>query len=707
MKIQTGNFGNALPQDQGARRVADTNAGAIAQGAAQLAQTGQQVIMQQQAKDLQEFEQKKATQERITSLNKLTAAELEADRIGGELYDRVKRGEIDTATAQAEYGKTWSEFQKTQLADVADPEHKQLLDAQFGQYRARQYRRFNIAEREAFDAKAKGDFTGLYDNIVQLSIKDPVKAKQKLADALMVAPFAQDEKARIAQRGAQEIDTAQVKYQINQAGDNVEQLKALQAELRAKDKYTGLQPDTKESYWASIQGKIDQVGRAAQVQKNQREQEAKGAIGDFESQILTGLPLNDQYFQGLQDKVAGTTYEPVYRTMVRKYARIQKLAAQPLPDQQKQMRELEAAAATTPTANATNVAQTLAAYRRILSESKKLAENDPLQRYAQLTGKNFAPLNFGDLSTPEGASQMIGQLRGRIIGLAEIRRYDGIVAPANAFFPEETKAIKELLKKLPDEAKIALTMNIVEAGRNGQEYNSSLIGGTVAAITDGDNALRYATFAEMRGAKAKNAGYRVSDLIMVGDRARKDKTVPLPQDAKLQESINLSLDGAVPVGTKKHSEISNIAKMIYAGLVAKDGASVDTTDLDENIAKTAIDLATGGITTYQDKKIIKPYGMDDDEFQNKVDSALRIAAASAGLDYDSINDSPLEQPQIGVEGQYYISDGMGGSVINPKTKKPLIVNVKDAPNIQTPRLNQKKAPTSITISPMIDVEIGQ
>ena len=187
MKIQTGNFGNALPQDQGVRRVADTNAGAIAQGAAQLAQTGQQVIMQQQAKDLQEFEQKKATQERITSLTKLTAAELEADRIGGELYDRVKRGEIDTTTAQTEYSKTWSEFQKTQLSDVADPEHKQLLGAQFGQYQARQYGRFNIAEREAFDAKAKGDFTGLYDNIVQLSIKDPVKAKQKLADALMVA----------------------------------------------------------------------------------------------------------------------------------------------------------------------------------------------------------------------------------------------------------------------------------------------------------------------------------------------------------------------------------------------------------------------------------------------------------------------------------------------------------------------------------------
>lgn len=675
MKIQTGNFGNALPQDQGVRRVADTNAGAIAQGAAQLAQTGQQVIMQQQAKDLQEFEQKKATQERITSLTKLTAAELEADRIGGELYDRVKRGEIDTATAQAEYGKTWSEFQKTQLADVADPEHKQLLGAQFGQYQARQYGRFNIAEREAFDAKAKGDFTGLYDNIVQLSIKDPTKAKQKLADALMVAPFAQDEKTRIAQRGAQEIDTAQVKYRINQAGDNVEQLKALQAELRAKDKYTGLQPDTKESYWASIQGKIDQVGRAEQVQKNQREQEAKGAIGDFESQILTGLPLNDQYFQGLQDKVAGTTYEPVYRTMVRNYARIQKFAAQPLPEQQKQTRELEAAAATTPTANATNVAQTLAAYRRIQSESKKLAENDPLQRYAQLTGKNFAPLNFSDLSTPEGASQMIGQLRGRIIGLAEIRRYDGVIAPANAFFPEETKAIKELLKKLPDEAKIALTMNVVEAGRNGQEYNNSLIGGTVAAITEGDNALRYATFAEMRGAKAKNAGYKVSDLILTGDRARKNKTIPLPQDAALQAEINAELDGAIPVGTNKHSDASAITKMIYAGLVAKSGATEDAKTVNADLVATAVTLATGGITTYQDKKVIKPYGMDDDEFQNKVDVGLKQAAAAAGLSYDDLDNSPLEPIQSGAEGVYHVSDGMGGVVINPKTKRPLEVVV--------------------------------
>lgn len=676
MKIQTGNFGNALPQDQGARRVADTNAGAIAQGAAQLAQTGQQVIMQQQAKELQEFEQKKATQERITSLTKLTAAELEADRIGGELYDRVKRGEIDTATAQTEYSKTWSEFQKTQLADVADPEHKQLLGAQFGQYQARQYGRFNVAEREAFDAKAKGDFTGLYDNIVQLSIKNPAKAKQKLADALMVAPFAQDEKARIAQRGAQEIDTAQVKYQINQAGDNVDQLKALQAELRAKDKYTGLQPDTKESYWASIQGKIDQIGRAAKVQNDQRDRVAQQSIANLTKQVQSGGMIDPQVWLDAENKTQGTAFAGQVKNLRQNAVAIQTYSGLPLSVQADQLRQMETAFKNKATKDPVAMQQWLKVYKDIHSQNLKKAKEAPLEYMASLTGQAQPPLNFDALMQPNGTRALSGQLGERMSAIAAMQNRDGYQVAANPFYPEEVAAIKNVLKRVGDDQKLAIMSMLASSAQVGDKHDDVLLSGAISAIADDDPALRLAGFAHAQNLRS-TMGASVAHLVLQGDRVRKEKTVTLPQDAVIQQEFNSAIAGAVPVGSQMHRDMMHMTQLVYAGLSARDSKIDQAKDVvDEDLFQTAFSLATGGVVEHAGSMVLKPYGMANDTFDKKLQASLQGAAASAGLDVADIDDSPLVPVINGGEGQYHVSDGMGGVVINPKTKRPLLIEVQ-------------------------------
>lgn len=676
MKIQTGNFGNALPQDQGARRVADTNAGAIAQGAAQLAQTGQQVIMQQQAKDLQEFEQKKATQERVTSLTKLTAAELEADRIGGELYDRVKRGEIDTTTAQTEYSKTWSEFQKTQLSDVADPEHKQLLGAQFGQYQARQYSRFNAGEREAFDAKAKGDFTGLYDNIVQLSIKDPAKAKQKLADALLIAPFAQDEKARIAQRGAQEIDSAQVKYRINQAGDDIDQLKAVQSELRAKDKLTGLQPDAKEGMWASIQGKIDQVGRAAQVQKDQRERIAAKSIANLAKQIQSGGAIDPQLWVDAETATQGTSLQGQVGNLRKNAVEINKFQGLPLSEQSSQLRKMQALFQERATKDPVAMQQWLKVYSDIYTQNLKKAKDAPLEYLASLTGQVQPPLNFDALMQPNGTRALSGQLGERMSAIAAMQNRDGYQVAANPFYPEEVAAIKNVLKRVGDDQKLAIMSMLASSARVGDQHDDVLLSGAISAITDDSPALRLAGFAHAQNLRS-TMGASVAHLVLQGDRVRKEKTVTLPQDAIIQQEFNSAIAGAVPVGSQMHRDMMHMTQLVYAGLSARDSKIDQAKDVvDEDLFQTAFSLATGGVVDHAGSMVLKPYGMPNDEFDTKLQASLNSAASVSGLDVNDLDDSPLVPVLNGGEGQYHVSDGQGGVVINPKTKRPLLIEVK-------------------------------
>lgn len=676
MKIPTGNFGNALPQDQGVRQVPDTNASTIAQGVAQLAQTGQQVIMQQQAKDLQEFEKKKAAQERITSLNKLTAAELESDRLGGQIYDRVKRGEIDATAAQAEYSKTWSEFQKTQLADVTDPEHQSLLGAQFGQYRARQYRLFNVGEREAFDAKAKGDFTGLYDNIIQLSIKDPAKAKQKLADALLIAPFAQDEKARIAQRGAQEIDTAQVKYRINQAGDDIEQLKAVQSELRAKGKLTGLQPDAKEGMWASIQSKIDQVGRAAQVQKDQHERAAQQSIANLTKQVQSGGMIDPQVWLDAENATQGTAFAGQVKILRQNAVAIQSFSGQPLSTQADQLRQMEARFKDTSTKDPVAMQQWLKVYKDIHTQNIKKAKDAPLEYMATLTGRAQPPLAFDVLMQPNGAQSLSNQLGERMSAIAAMQKRDGYQVAANPFYPEEVAAIKNVLARVGDEQKLAIMSMLASSARVGDQHDDVLLSGAISAITDDNPALRLAGFAHAQNLRS-TMGASVAHLVLQGDRVRKEKTVTLPQDTIIQQEFNSAIAGAVPVGSQMHRDMMHMTQLVYAGLSARDSKIDQAKDVvDEDLFQTAFSLATGGVVDHAGSMVLKPYGMPNDEFDTKLQASLNSAASASGLDASDLDDSPLVPVLNGGEGQYHVSDGQGGVVINPKTKRPLLIEVK-------------------------------
>ena len=127
-----------------------------------------------------------------------------------------------------------------------------------------------------------------------------------------------------------------------------------------------------------------------------------------------------------------------------------------------------------------------------------------------------------------------------------------------------------------------------------------------------------------------------------------------------------------------HGDLLHMTQMIYAGLSARDGKIKQNPDAkpDSDIFKKAFDLATGGVTEHGGSKVFKPYGMADDVFNQKLNNAIVNAAGGAGLDYRDIDDSPLLPVIGGSEGQYYISNGAGGAVMNPKTKRPLLIEVK-------------------------------
>jgi hypothetical protein len=688
MKIGVGNFGQSLPKDQGIRTVPDSGASAVAQGVAQLAQTANQIFTDKTNKE-------RDAQQKITSLKKLTDAKLESGRIGGELQRQVELGAIDSKGAQADFSKQFGKFKENALSDVADPTHKAMLDAQFGEYQAAQYGQFYQGERVASENKAKSDFSGLYDNLLQLSATDPVGAKQRLADALQVAPFAPDEKTRIAQRGAQEIDGGQVRLQINNAGEDVGKLKAIQADLRTKDKFTGLQPDTKETWWGHVQSKIDQAENGAKVLANKRESTAKSMMTGAWQDLTTGLPIPAEKWQQWREGVQGTAQETRFNYIQKNYGQIQKFNGMTLDQKQVFVQALEAERERAQPKDPQQFDQILSFYKTAFNAQQTMATEKPMDFVAAKTGQILPPIDVTTLATPQGQSAAIGQLIDRQRTVAATQRQNGALVGGSILYPQESAMVKEVIGKASDAEKLTIAATLAKASGNVSNYRA-----TMKAVGGDNEAFMVAGMMQANGVTTNNTrGRNVPLLVLQGQKVREDKAFALPPDDQLNSAVNAYLGNAVTAGTAEHTMYLKGVQYVYAGLAAQAGRQYDKTGgkivpLDgftdkfkgalgtasydqkawgtDELLQTAIELTVGGVSDHADGKVIRPYGMTDAAFTTQIDAALQQAAKTQGVSLADIQDMrlvPTSRPTV-----FNVSDGMGGVQMG-STGRPVVIAV--------------------------------
>ena len=672
MRIPLGNFGNALPDRQGATNVVDTGAAQVGQAVARLGGVIENNALNEQKKQQLEAEKKAEALRRVQRGQKLVAAELAADDLGNELNKKVRIGEIDSTAAREQMNVGWSKYKTESLADVSDDVDKAELGSVFDQYSNRQVMRFNDAQAAAMDDKQKGAVTAVFNDAVKMSLTDWQGATAKLFAVVDASTLPDASKVELKNRFTVERDNGLIKGQINAAGEDVPKLRMLQKAVRDPGLLTGLQPDTREGYYASIQSKIDQAERAAKMATDTRAQQAKMMIGDIEKQIATGKPIDPKQFEAVANATAGTEYAASYPVMAANYSAIQKFKALPLPQQADALRQLSATIDNTPSANPAKQQEIKGIYERVYNEGLTQAKTAPLEYIAGLSGKPVAPLQLGDLTTPDGQNALSGQLRERFAMIAAQQKGEGMQVGSNPFYPEEVAAIKNTLAKLSDDKKLETLSMLAKASGSNQFYKSALV-----AITGDENpALRLAGLAHVRNLKS-TTGSSVAKLILNGDTVRQDKSVTLPADKVLQTEFNAMTEGALQVGTADHAAMLKMSQLIYAGLVAREGKTdEDSTMADETLMKAAVELATGGISEHADAKIIRPYGMDESDFETAIDAGLKAAAANAGMDVSAIDDMPLMPIAGGREGHYNLKDGQGGVMLNPKTNRPIVVAVR-------------------------------
>lgn len=106
--------------------------------------------------------------------------------------------------------------------------------------------------------------------------------------------------------------------------------------------------------------------------------------------------------------------------------------------------------------------------------------------------------------------------------------------------------------------------------------------------------------------------------------------LPLPSDEQFRKLFDETVRDAYAVSPEARSGHFQAAKAIYAAL-SVDAGDRDTSLLDRDRWKQSIDMATGGMTDYNGRRIPLPYGVTHDQFRDGLLRRLESLAYSGRI----------------------------------------------------------------------------
>ncbi|EHG4046133.1 hypothetical protein J4486_004684 [Salmonella enterica] len=156
------------------------------------------------------------------------------------------------------------------------------------------------------------------------------------------------------------------------------------------------------------------------------------------------------------------------------------------------------------------------------------------------------------------------------------------------------------------------------------------------------------------------------------------KGMPMPPDEGeqgMRTAFNNIIGNAYAGHPEVMSQVYDISKDVYAGLMAQKGNYTGALDADE-WAK-AVNLTTGGITKFNNSTVPLPWGMSSDQFQDEAKTRLMDAVKSrsnakgdAEFFYSqNINQFGLQNAGF---GRYYVTQGNGFFL--DRSGKPVVLD---------------------------------
>jgi hypothetical protein len=673
MKIPLGNGGNVTAKPQSGVAVV-RNAGAKGNALDNFANTGLEITSRveataraEQNQAERDAKQRRDEMARAKTANAVLDHEIYSKTAAQNVSDRVSRGEIPYAEAD----KVLQDELKKAPAfkpDDADP----VL--------AETYQR--AIERNSFTAKSavgqsadnamradyKAQFGGGLDKLGKLAGMPGADIEHINERASALIPIAKQAGVPDDQIG-KTIQNFKDANWFNQASqlalqysDSVDGLNRLKTELTTEKGYYAdkLDPEKRTAIMKTIDANMDRLINRQQHLADKQEVIAGRAIGEIDQQIASSVPATPQQWLEWEQKVKGTPYEADFKARAKDEQQVQELLRKPIEEQLSFLQQKQVDMAS----NGADL-RTQANFNRLknaVDSNVKLLKESPIIFNQNRTGQTVAPLDFmgGDVAT---------QLKDRFSTVAALRNKHGNEVALNPWLPQEAAQVKELLAKGDDKAKLALLGTIAQASPDGASY-----AGALKAVAADKGVIMLAGMAQYRGFKSSE-GRDVASTLLAGSKVLEDKSVLMPTETVFKSAFEERIGDALPNGSPQREQAYTAFKAIYAGMAADKGVrhTVDNKEADEQLADLAASLTTGGISEYNGRKVMRPYGMPENDFEQKVDVSLEAIATSTGYPKGDIEDMPLI-PVPGKEGLYYLMNGK--KVLPGKDGQPVMVNVQ-------------------------------
>lgn len=676
MKIQGVNDGGfATPKQlQGSASVAGV--GSLGQGLENVGNSINRVADQMQQEQLKQQaieKQKQDEMARAKTANAVLDHEIMAKETSYDIAQKVKTGEIHYNDAPNEFKKRVDQFPKFE-PDINNPALAETYDKSVKRANFSAISEVNRTAQTAMQDDYKNQYGIALDKLGKLAGMPDADINQINQRAELLRPLAKQSSMDDAALGKSLQDFKDNNWFNNASqavltnSENMDNLKAMRKELTGKDGFYAdkLDPNKRTALLKTVDGHIDQLTNSLQHAQDKQEALAERVIGEIDKQVSSTVPATAQQWADWSQKVKGTVYEADFKARVNDEQEVQSLLRKPIDEQTAYIQNKSQQMATN--GGDLRAQANLKRLSTAVDANVKLLKEQPLIFNQNHTGQIVKPIDLNSIATDP--SEITTQIQDRFTTVSALRKRYGSEVSLNPFLPQESDALKSVIAKADDNTKLSILGVLAKASPNAESYSSSL-----KAISADKGLLMAAGMAQFHGFKSSE-GRDVAKTILAGEKILNDKSVIMPSEEGFKAAFEQNIGDAIPDGSPQREQAYSIFKAMYAGVANDIGvrhSNEDKNTADTKAAELALNLTTGGVSDYNDHKIIRPYGMAEDKFLNRIDTSLDAVAKNTGYAKGQIEDMPL----IAVPGQtgmYYLMNGK--KILPDRQGKPVMVNVK-------------------------------
>lgn len=412
-----------------------------------------------------------------------------------------------------------------------------------------------------------------------------------------------------------------------------------------------------------------QIRKQGEAAQNKQRQEFKNILDDrlkdAEAQAVRGLvyanpPTLNELMYANGEYEGGKKYEQLQKTLAmgEDIATVQYLS----PGAQKALLESKKPTGDYDASNNWKRYDTLVKAVDTVNHARKA---DPIQ--FSIDREKLNQIDFSN------AQSFTNSLKERSASVTDIS--NSYQTPLTVFSAQEEMVLSQLMEKAPASQKIEYLDAIRQGLKNNNSYTAAL-----RQISKSDTSLAVAGIIMDKPSSVTAQSNLISSdinvspqdaarLIVQGNEARKmAKDFLLPKDSELKESFAEKVKDAY-VNTPQDAALTyEVAKDVYAGLMAKKGDL--SGEYNSDTWEQAINIASGGVYDFNGRgNVILPWGMGGDEFDKIINRKWRNEIApSLGLN---------KNENFGLEtlsdSKYFIKSG--SSYLPDKNGDPIIIDI--------------------------------